>query len=124
MTIETYSPSRVVSFSTTSAGTNALIQNGAKLTRSAEDILTELNLTVAAFQAELAQALPAGETVGALLGCLGTEPMHIDDVTRRVSLGASEVSSGLALLELKGLVRQVGGMHYVRLREAGALYGR
>jgi len=32
------------------------------------------------------------------------------------------VSGGLALLELKGMVRQVGGMQYVRLREASQPY--
>jgi hypothetical protein len=33
------------------------------------------------------------------------------------------VSGALALMELKGLVRQVGGMHYVIAKEARADYG-
>jgi len=104
-------------FSLTSAGTNALIQEGARLVQSAEDVLSELNLTaVSQQQAELAVAVPAGPAESALLGCLSAEPTHIDDVTRRSRLTASEVSGGLALLELKGIVRQVGGMQYVRLR--------
>jgi hypothetical protein len=34
----------------------------------------------------------------------------------------SEVSSALAIMEIKGLVRQVGGMHYVLARESRAEY--
>ncbi|HZU75263.1 MAG TPA: DNA-processing protein DprA [Dehalococcoidia bacterium] len=111
-------------FSPMSAGTNALIQEGAKLTASAADVLAELNLSAVAYQAELEAVAPAGETEAALLASLSAEPTHIDDVTRKTSLSPAEVSSGLALLELKGIVRQVGGMQYVRLREASAPYNR
>jgi DNA processing protein len=110
-------------FSPASKGTNWLIQQGAKLTQSAADVLPELNLaTQSAPQVELAAAVPHGAAEAALLGQLSSEPTHIDDVTRRSGLSAADVSSGLALLELKGLVRQVGGMQYVRLREAGVAY--
>ncbi len=109
-------------FSPMSKGTNALIQEGAKLTLTADDVLSELNLAAAVQQAELAAAVPAGAAEATLLGCLTSEPVHIDDVTRKSQLSAAEVSSGLALLELKGIVRQVGGMQYVRLREATATY--
>jgi DNA processing protein len=110
-------------FSPASKGTNWLVQQGAKLTQTADDILSELNLaTLGATQVELAAAVPAGAAEATLLGCLTSEPTHIDDVTRRSRLSAAEVSSGLALLELKGLVRQVGGMQYVRLRETGPAY--
>ncbi len=105
-----------------SAGTNALIQDGARLVRTADDILSELNLSAVVQQAELAAAVPAGAAESALLGLLTAEPTHIDEVTRHSRLSAAEVSSGLALLELKGYVRQVGGMQYVRLREAGPAY--
>ena len=110
-------------FSLKSVGTNELIQDGARLTLSVDDVLSELNLATVA-QAELSAAIPADATESALLGCLSTEPVHIDDVTRVSRLSAAEVSSGLALLELKGLVRQVGGMNYVRLREASATYAK
>ncbi len=107
-----------------SAGVNALIQDGARLTSSAADVLSELNLSSVAYQAELEAVVPAGAAEAALLSCLSAEPTHIDDVTRKSSLPAAEVSSGLALLELKGIVRQVGGMNYVRVREAAAPYNR
>jgi DNA processing protein len=52
---------------------------------------------------------------------LGAEPLHIDEVRRECGLPIATVTSALAMLELKGLVRQVGRMNYVRAREASAL---
>jgi DNA processing protein len=53
-----------------------------------------------------------------LLGHVGYEPVHIDEIRRTAQLPIAEVSSSLAMMELKGLVKQVGSMHYVRVREA------
>ena len=117
-------------FSPASRLTNRLIQEGAKLVSNYNDILEELNLSVVAHQIEmrLSEALSANAELGndkelALLGCLDHEPVHIDDLRRRASLPITEVSSLLTMLELKGLVKQVGCMHYVRIREVSPLYG-
>jgi hypothetical protein len=39
-----------------------------------------------------------------------------------VNLPIAQVTSTLALMELKGMVRQVGGMSYVLAREGGVDY--
>ncbi len=106
-------------FSAMSQSSNALIREGAKLVAGVEDILEELNLTVAARQPEAEEVLPADETETALLRQLSAEPKHIDQVRRDTGLPIAEVSSALALLELKGMVRQVGGMTYVRTVQPG-----
>ncbi|MFQ6031236.1 MAG: hypothetical protein ACE5Q6_27555, partial [Dehalococcoidia bacterium] len=62
-----------------------------------------------------------GEAV--LLDHLDDEPKHIDDIGRSASLPITAVSSLLTMLELKGMVRQVGCMHYIRIREAIPAYG-
>ncbi len=105
-----------------SAGTNALIQNGAKVVLDAADILEELNLTMVAEQAEARQVLPADETEAALLAHLSEEPLHVDDLQRQVGLPIAQVTSTLALMELKGMVRQAGGMKYMVARESPAEY--
>lgn len=105
-----------------SRGTNRLIQDGAKLVRDANDILEELNLTVVPQQLEMRELIPADETEAQLLRQLGHEPTHIDDVCRQSCLPISVVSSTLALLELKGTVRHLGGMNYVLAREAKVNY--
>ena len=53
-----------------------------------------------------------------MLRQLSIEPKHVDQVRRDSGLPIAEVSSLLALLELKGMVRQVGGMNYVRTLQA------
>jgi DNA processing protein len=108
-------------YSPNSRGTNKLIQDGeAKLTLNVEDVLAELNLSMAAHQIEMTELMPADETESVLLRCLGAQPSHIDEVRRQCGLPIAAVTSGLAMLELKGLVRQVGRMNYVRTREASA----
>jgi DNA processing protein len=102
-------------YAPTFRGTNWLIQQGqAKLVTGVEDILEELNLTMIAHQVEAKELLPADDTEAALLRHLSGEPIHIDDVRRESGLPIAAVSSALAMLELKGMVRQVGNMNYVR----------
>jgi DNA processing protein len=103
-------------FSLYSKGTNRLIQQGAKLVRNHIDILEELNLAVIAQQLEMKELLPENETEGILLKQLHNEPVHIDDLCRKSGLLPSIVSSALTMMELKGTVKHVGSMNYVRAR--------
>ena len=108
-------------YSPNSRGTNKLIQEGeAKLTLDVQDVLAELNLTMASHQMEMAELLPADDTESVLMRIIGPEPTHIDEVRRDTGLPIALVTSTLAMLELKGLVRQVGRMNYIRAREAAA----
>ncbi len=100
-----------------SRGTNHLIQDGAKLVRDYTDILEELNLTAVARQIEMREILPESEAEALLLKQLGSEPTHIDEVCRKSGLPTAEVSGTLAMMELKGLIKQVGTMNYVLARE-------
>jgi len=101
-------------FSPQSFETNRLIQRGAKLVATVEDILEELNLAAMAAPEEMREVVPAsGGMEEALLRHLSGEPRHIDEVSRASGLAAAQVTGTLTLLELKGLVRQVGSMRYV-----------
>jgi DNA processing protein len=81
-----------------------------------EDVLEELNLTMASHQMEAKEVLPADDTEASVLRMLSQEPIHIDEVLRSSGLEIAAVSSALAMLELKGMARQVGNMNYVRAR--------
>ena len=109
-------------FSPSSRGTNALIQQGAKLVLDYKDILEELNLTAVAHQIEM-RGLIQPENESLLLEHIAHEPVHIDDIRRRAQMPITIVSSTLAMMELKGMVKQVGSMNYIRVREAVAEYG-
>lgn len=99
--------------SSSSRGTHRLIQEGAKLVREASDILEELNLTMLASRREVREVLPADNTEALLLRYLSREPVHVDEVGRGVGLPIATVTSTLAIMELKGMVRQVAPMNYV-----------
>ena len=104
-------------------GGNHLIRDsGAKLVTCADDVLEELNLSVVEHQIELAAFFPEDEAQAGVLKFVTFDPIHIDEITRNSALAASTVSGALTMMELRGLVRQVGGMNYVRLRETAAEY--
>jgi DNA processing protein len=105
-----------------SRGPNRLIQQGAKLVSNVEDVLEELNLTMVTQQVAVQIALPESAEEAALLAHLSPQPVHVDELTRASGLTSAEVGSTLALMELKGMVQQVGGMKYVLARESGPAY--
>ena len=110
-------------FRKTSAGPNYLIQNGgAKLVTQVNDILEELNLTMLAQQTEARAIIPDNEVEALLLKQLSPEPIHVDELGQVTDLSAAEIASTLTLMELKGMVRQVGGMNYVVARETTVQY--
>ncbi|PKB73359.1 MAG: DNA protecting protein DprA [SAR202 cluster bacterium Io17-Chloro-G7] len=115
-------------FSPTSNFTNRMIKQGAKLVSGYQDVLEELNLNLVgqqvAQQYEMPMDLGANDDAESdLLKHLDEQPLHIDDIRRIASLPITTVSSMLSILELKGKVRQVGCMHYVRMQEKTAIYG-
>ncbi len=109
-------------FNRSSRGTNQLIHDGAKPVLSVEDILEELNLSMISQQAEVRAMVPENETESVLLQYISAEPVHVDEIGRQSGLPIAAVSSTLALMELKGMVRQVGGMNYVLAREGRVEY--
>lgn len=94
-------------------GTNRLIQQGAKLVLGAADIFDELNVVTVGQQLEFRAMSPDDPIERSLLDVLTGEPTHVDEIVRRVGLPVATVSGALAVLELKGRARHVGGMHYV-----------
>ena len=100
-------------FSPASKGTNRLIQEGAKLVRNCIDILEELNLTILPQQLEMKEFVPTTDIESQLLIHLSKEATHIDDLCHHSGLPIAVVSSTLAMLELKGIAKQMGAMNYV-----------
>lgn len=66
--------------------------------------------------------MPADTTEQQLLDVLGYEPMHIDDLGTSSGLGMDTLTATLTMMELKGMVRQVGGMNYVLVKEKKIQY--
>lgn len=97
-----------------SDGCNRLIQDGAIPITSVNDLLERLQLPRVVAHQEARGTVPASPDEELILQHISTEPQHMNDIVRAAPLDTSEVSSLLAMMELKGLVRQVGLMQYVR----------
>ena len=98
-----------------SRGCHQLIQQGAKLVESAQDILDELRGTGASRPAQA--DLPLGQTGPAdpLLDALGSDPVTLDALAARTGWPASQLAGRLMELELEGRVtRQPGGLYQRR----------
>jgi DNA processing protein len=105
-----------------SKGTNKLISQGARPLLSARDLLDVLDLTRVTEQRESRRVLPGDETEIKLMSVLTQEPMHMDEIQIQTGLPIERVSATLIMMELKGLVRHVGGMNYVAVRDDQAQY--
>jgi DNA processing protein len=100
-------------------GAHALLRDGARMVESADDILEELGLAHApgATGGEAtrlsANPAPGGDPV---LGCLVPgEASDLDEISERSGLNTPRLLPRLFELELRGLVRRVGGGRFVRI---------
>jgi DNA processing protein len=105
-----------------SKGANRLIRDGAHPLLQPGDVLQALDLTRNLERREIRRAAPADATEAVLLGVLDAQPLHVDEIRSQTGLPIEKVSATLTMMELKGLVRQVGGMTYVAVREEQADY--
>jgi DNA processing protein len=99
-----------------SAGANELIKQGAIPVTSASDILNCLNADAPATPSTVvARGMPKlGAQESCVWEALDVDPRHVDEVARALGQAAGDVSATLAMLELKGMARQVGSMLYTR----------
>jgi DNA processing protein len=107
-----------------SKGTNRLIRDGAQPLLRPEDILEALQLEQIPQKQSTRRLIPADELEQRLLSILADEALHVDEICVRSSLPVDKVSAALTMMELKGMVRHVGGMSYSMIREDQVGYGR
>lgn len=105
-----------------SQGTNRLIRDGAQPLLNPQDVLEALNLTMVIEHRSIRVALPSDPVESRLYKLLSQEPMHVDEIRSQTNMPIEAVSATLAMMELKGMVRQVGGMNYVAVRETPETY--
>lgn len=117
-------------YSKMSAGTAALIKDGAKLVYSTKDILDELGaLPAAGFVLGLGRwgleevpenlprkVAPDTSELKVILELLQDEPKHIDAIIKETGLSASKVSSLLSMAEIYGVVKHLGAGMYILLK--------
>jgi DNA processing protein len=104
-----------------SVGAHRLIQDGAALIQSWEDVVGQLSLhwrdrvkPINATTAAIASQ-EDGDT-RSLLRIIGEEPMGIDRIIERSGMAAGRASALLVTLEVEGRIRQLEGKRFVQVR--------
>lgn len=97
-----------------SAGCNHLIRQGATPLLSVDDLLEQLCVERRTSQVSARVAIPAEPQEAGMLAFLSFEPRHMDEIVRASGMSTASVGSLLAIMELKGLVRQPSPLHYVK----------
>jgi DNA processing protein len=95
-----------------SVGPNYLIQNGAKPITSARDVLDELHLQLKVDPEAVEKVMPGSPVEFKIIKFLDCEPLHLDELVRISGIPTPEVSARLTIMEMKGLVRNLGGGIY------------
>ena len=103
-------------FSPYSVGTNRLIKLGARLVTDANDIIEALNLTQVASFINNKKIIPESVEEEKILKVLDFEPRHVNELIRLTKLDTSIINSTLVVMEMKGLVKNLGNMQYVLAR--------
>ncbi|MEA2097996.1 MAG: DNA-processing protein DprA [Patescibacteria group bacterium] len=102
-------------YSLASKGSNNLIKLGAKLITKAEDVLEELNLESIIKIKKAQEIIPDNEEEALILKNLFPDsPIHIDQLAKTIKMNVTATSSLLTLMEIKGKVKNIGGMRYIK----------
>ena len=89
-----------------------LLQNGAKPAFSVKDILEELNLQLLVDSETVEKNFPDDEDEEKICKSLEVEGLHVDEVVRITRLPIDLVSAKLVVLEIKGIVKNIGNGKY------------
>jgi len=93
-----------------SEGPNNLLKMGAAPVTVAADIMEVKETRPTTFSYE-----PRNETERQLLAHVSHEPIHVDELMMQANLAIEILNSALTLLEIKGVIRHVGGRYYIRV---------
>lgn len=101
--------------SPTGVGPNNLIKQGAKLVTESNDVLEALNLqTIKQILPQENQTKTTDPKEAKILHSLTKEPKNINQIILETELDSATASSTLIMLEIKGLIKNLGGMNYVK----------
>lgn len=96
-------------------GTGRLIQEGANLVLSPQDILIELGISISENKIAEERNIKVDKQYKAVYETLTRIPINVNEICKRTSKNIIEVNTTLTMLELQGLVKQVGINEFVKV---------
>lgn len=103
-------------FSPVSAGANDLLKKGARVVTCAEDILETLDLMQVAAYIDNKKIMPETPMEEKIFNLLSKTPTHINELIRLSKLDTNVINSTLVIMEMKGMIKNLGNMQYVLAR--------
>lgn len=100
-------------YSRASKGTNRLIKDGAIPVTSAQEIMESLGIQYSKIERETKEAVLSDDEK-ALWDHLSLEPIYLDMLAEKVNQSTGSILNTLLNLEIKGLVKQLPGMMFVK----------
>lgn len=102
----------------TSAGSNRLIQQGAKLVMSSSDVLEDMQVLFPEAP-KLTPSKPRTDTLNhdekTVYEAISDSETPVDEIIAKSGLPTAKVCSTLLALEMKAMVKQLPGQHFVKL---------
>lgn len=95
-------------------GTGRLIQEGAKLVLSPQDILIELGMNVIENKISEQKNIKVDKQYKEVYETLTRIPINVNEICKRTGKNIIEVNTTLTMLELQGMVKQVGVNEFVK----------
>lgn len=91
---------------------NYLIKNGSNIALAPQDIIEFLGIDSAKEKVSFLASLPEGENEKAIFSLLDSGELHMDEIVRKLKMQTSQVSATLTIMEMKGLIKNLGeGMY-------------
>ena len=102
--------------STTGYGTGTLIKEGAKLVLSPQDILEEFGFSLESevIIEDESEDIEVDEEYKCVYNVLSKIPINTNEICKRVNKSIGEVNVILTMLELQGVIKQVGVNEFVK----------
>ena len=91
-----------------------LLKNGARIATETKDILDELDMEIKVDKEKMRKISPDIPEEVEIIKFLENEPLFLDELVRISGEKTSEISARLTIMEMKGLVRNMGGGKYKR----------
>jgi len=102
-------------FNPTSEGTNNLLKMGAHPLTCADDVLTEFNIKMGRGIKGSKGIRGDNKEEDLILSLLSAEPTEINELVKESKISVSLVNSTLIMLEIKGMVKNIGGGSYIKI---------